>query len=938
VDSSELARNPLRGRDHEVAIIDGRLTELGHGRGSVLLIEAAPGSGKTRLLAETASMARRRGVRVLVGTGDPDGQMMPLSPLLHALCSGPEPILSADAVRLLPTAADQRFWLLLELQEQLERAALVTPLLICLDDLHWCDPATLLVLRSLPERLSSHAIMWVLASRVNTGPFGARETVLRLRAAGATTLRLGAIDDNALQLMVTDLLSVPADESLLQLTRRAEGRPLLIAELLRGLADEGRIAIHANGAQLVGEGLPVQFRESIRHRFLSMSPTAVQAVQMASIFGRHFTIEQLAQMLDVEPVNLLEPIQEATRADLLIEDDSRLSFRHELIREAIEHSVPAAMRRSLRRKLVDVQLRRGVPLTEVALALAETATLGDDDAVALLRQAANALAETSPLSAALLSSRALENTREASPMRPALVAETILLLVRAGQISEARAMADSALHDLLEPAVEAQVRLGLVRAAAAYGTYTDAIEQSRIGGALPAVEPEIRSELTDGVPLHLVSMGEVEQAEEELRLCVPWAQRRGDLPGDVMIATAESQVAFYRGDWTAALRIAEESIDLHRTNPHYGLRRAAGEAWYAIALSMAGRCDEAIASSDAGLRESQRRGNAGAIGLWQMTRARILLDTGRLADAQVEAESTLGINDGVDAGNRADVMRVYTLGRVALWTGDRDGIRRCALDAERMMADAAVSVRGAGSWLAALIADSQGDFTRAMQVTTEAAERIDRLGPWLSSPLDPTDSPAFVRIAMRAGQPEQGRRAVLAAERLQAMNPTVTILAATAVHARGLLEQDGVLLQKAAELFAGSPRNIAHASACEDAAQYLSASAGELAVDYLLTALMLYESAGDERDAGRVRRRLREHGVHKRRTTPGPDAHGWLALTPAELQVVHLVAEGATNRVVAERLFLSPHTVNTHLRHAFTKLNISSRVELTRIVLANDRV
>ena len=58
---------------------------------------------------------------------------------------------------------------------------------------------------------------------------------------------------------------------------------------------------------------------------------------------------------------------------------------------------------------------------------------------------------------------------------------------------------------------------------------------------------------------------------------------------------------------------------------------------------------------------------------------------------------------------------------------------------------------------------------------------------------------------------------------------------------------------------------------------------------------------------------------------------GWAALTEAELAVVRLVADGLTNREVAERLYVSPHTVNGHLRHAFEKLDINSRVALTRI-------
>lgn len=86
-----------------------------------------------------------------------------------------------------------------------------------------------------------------------------------------------------------------------------------------------------------------------------------------------------------------------------------------------------------------------------------------------------------------------------------------------------------------------------------------------------------------------------------------------------------------------------------------------------------------------------------------------------------------------------------------------------------------------------------------------------------------------------------------------------------------------------------------------------------------------------------MRSRLRQSGVRRRRPTPAIDAHGWLALTPSELHVVRLIAEGATNRAAASHLFLSPHTINSHLRHAFTKLGITTRVELTRIVLANER-
>ncbi len=81
-----------------------------------------------------------------------------------------------------------------------------------------------------------------------------------------------------------------------------------------------------------------------------------------------------------------------------------------------------------------------------------------------------------------------------------------------------------------------------------------------------------------------------------------------------------------------------------------------------------------------------------------------------------------------------------------------------------------------------------------------------------------------------------------------------------------------------------------------------------------------------------MRSRLRELGVRRRLVAPEPETNGWAALTTSELTVARLVAEGLTNREVAERLFVSPHTVNSHVRHVFLKLAISSRVELAQFV------
>jgi DNA-binding CsgD family transcriptional regulator len=129
---------------------------------------------------------------------------------------------------------------------------------------------------------------------------------------------------------------------------------------------------------------------------------------------------------------------------------------------------------------------------------------------------------------------------------------------------------------------------------------------------------------------------------------------------------------------------------------------------------------------------------------------------------------------------------------------------------------------------------------------------------------------------------------------------------------------------------------MALASALEDlgVAQVRTGSP-EAGLDALGQALVQYSEAGATWDAGRVRGRLRANGVRRRLVTSTRPKAGWDALTDSELVVVRLIAQGLTNRETAVRLFISPHTVNSHLRHAFTKLGVNSRLELARVVAAN---
>src|SRR5271170_2466493 len=209
-----------------------------------------------------------------------------------------------------------------------------------------------------------------------------------------------------------------------------------------------------------------------------------------------------------------------------------------------------------------------------------------------------------------------------------------------------------------------------------------------------------------------------------------------------------------------------------------------------------------------------------------------------------------------------------------------------------------------------------------------------RLSMFPLFPHEVPDDAEAARIAAAAADEELADHIIDLAERRATLNPTVRSCAAAAAHVRGIWFESIRDLENATELYREGPRPLAYASALEDLGRVRVAAGGDiaLAIDSFDEALSIATRTGAEWDSARLRGRLRRLGVRRRHVGSERPKTGWGSLTDPEINVATLAAEGRTNRQIAESLFISPHTVNTHMRHVFEKIGINSRIQLTRFV------
>ncbi|MBV7248488.1 MULTISPECIES: LuxR family transcriptional regulator [Streptomyces] len=385
----------------------------------------------------------------------------------------------------------------------------------------------------------------------------------------------------------------------------------------------------------------------------------------------------------------------------------------------------------------------------------------------------------------------------------------------------------------------------------------------------------------------------------------------------------------------AALRIARDHGD--RTS------RAHHQLWLAVALTASDEFDQAGEILAERCDPSDHVALPWVRPMWHYHRAQLKLAAGQLEEADEDAVEAVRICERLAAPALAVGPLALRI-RVAVHRHELTEANRHVVHASRLSAAASGAAREELSWVTALLHSAEENRESALDTLSPVYSGVPKRPLLLTR--EPHAGACLVRTAMSAGDSERATAVAEAARLVATRNPTVVSAVAAAAHAEGVLCNDVGRLRAAVSAYRSGPRPLSLAAATEDLALAENEAGGRsTAIGLLNEALARYQNHGARGDALRVRKTLRSLAVRRRTRgrdrdldpVEGPRAR-WDQLTPSELRVVRLVAQGLTNREVAEKLFLSPHTVDSHLRHSFTKLGVTSRVELTRQVLTHEEV
>ena len=885
------------------------------------MVEGPAGSGKTRLVHDAVDVATIAGLEVASASCDSEqsGEALHAIRSCLGMATAPQGAVLDGGLSVVDDACTV-----------IEKRAQRAPLVVLVDDLQWADPTSMLLLRQLVVRLSAYPVLWLFAAC-----FGESQTSLGrvLAALGtldrATEIELHPLSTRAVAQLVADVTGATPDSELLSWGVETGGYPGAVLELAEALCDEGAIEVAHGRSRLTGD--PARSLEAIvARRLATLSAESRQLVEVAAVLGRSFRMADLASALGTPAARLLTPVREATAAGLLASGGLEvLSFRRELVRDAVYRGLEDPIRLALHRQIGELLLDRGGAAPRAAVHLIQGAQRGDRRVLDGLDRAVAETRRSCPESAADLARRALELTDPSDPTRPARTALAVDVLVGAKRLEQAEQLARSTLALAGIPAVvAAQLRLALSSVLFIDGRIAEAIAEVELTLAVTDLPDQLYAAAEVTRLMCLLAHGDVSRARAGAVAILAGRGRPDSACALAGALTALAHISWWEGRVDDALGLAYAAIRRADPGGVIGLR-VLPRLLLAGMLTGLGDFDAAEAALAACSEEIELDGDS----LWAaaptIAWSALDLGRGRLGEAFGAAEAGLSLTE--ESGIRVLSRRARrVLASIAL---DRGDFKEAAAHLERHSPPPSPPC-------AAAAFEDLFVHARLVEARDGAACCVDQFR-WLYDDLtalkqlalrEPDAAPCLARAALAAGDRRRAERVAACVEHLAADNPTLASLGARAWHARALLDGDLAGLERAATEHR-HPRS--GASACEDAGVLLvQAGQSAQARAYFERALAVYGDAGADRDTARVRARLRGVGVRRRHwTNTERPVSGWGSLTDTERTVAGLVAEGLTNPQVAARMFLSRHTVDFHLRQVFRKLQVASRVELTRQVV-----
>ncbi|MFJ8012394.1 LuxR C-terminal-related transcriptional regulator [Streptomyces sp. NPDC096339] len=896
------------------------------GDSALLIVEGEPGCGRTSLVRGALADAAALGFGVRYAAAEALALRLPLHAALDCLHPrGPGRGAVVDLLREAEDSARPGGALLAAmdlLAAGVERWCAERPLLLVLDDAHWADPASLLLWQRLAGQAAAGRLPLRLA--VTRRPLPRRPELDPLCAtAGARTVRPGPLSGAEAAGLVRGVLGAQPGPRLRAAAAGAGGNPALLRRLLDHWSRSGAIEVTAVVAELTLPEVESPAPPGTAEWALDpLSGPARAVARHAALLGPVFTARELALVRSRPVRELLAELEEPVLAGLLEDTGEALRFRHPALRRALYDETPGAVRAALHQDAARAFAEAGLDPARTAGQLLGGGRL-TAWAVRWLAESAPALIAGAPVTAAELLERAIAqgdawqpHTRDALEE---LLADAALMLRRPESVELLAALRART----TDPDRRASVDFRLVSALMIQGDMARSLEVTERALAEEFPSAVVRLRLEACRVLALADLGRAAEAYALAGPVVAAARALGDPLCGAEAHHAMSYALFHLGRGRDSLRHVAWGIACARRGPEANDMRL---------LLLANQAEGHLRFDEPGIVEAALRearelaARTGSTGRLVVTRARLAEFHYRLGDwertlAEVARACAMTVSDGW--------LPVVVHGLRALVLGHRDEPGAAGAELESLPADVfgtpAARRYAAHVLLArALLAERDGrpgDALRALLPVLEdgAEEAVAYERPWVLSEI--------VRLALESGEPGTARAAVAACERAAAALAEYPGPALALLRCRGLFAQDPEPLAEAVALGerAGWPLPLGHT--LEDLA-VARAWRGDLAGSRsaLTRAVETYEDLGARWDVARADARLRSLGVRRgSRSARRRVSNGWEALTPAELKVALLVAQGRSNPEIASALFLSRRTVQTHVSHILAKLQVRSR-------------